>query len=56
MQEVKDTTKYVVLRNERRTSQDEMTLEEATEELKRWQNIIKRWPDGSKVRIEEVRK
>ncbi len=49
-----DKNKYVVMRDDRKISEEELTLEEATKELERWKIILKRWPDGSKVRIEQV--
>lgn len=51
-----DEQKYVVMRNDKKITGEELTLDEATKELERWQNILKRWPDGTTVRIEPVRK
>jgi hypothetical protein len=48
--------KYLVMRNDKPISNEELTLGEAKKELERWNNILKRWPDGTKVRIEEIRK
>ena len=53
---VENKTKYIVMRNDKPITNEELTLEEATKELERWAAILKRWPDGTKVRIEEVRK
>lgn len=50
-----NVAKYIVLRNDKKLSGEVLTLEEAQDELKRWETILKRWPDGSKVRIEEVK-
>jgi hypothetical protein len=53
--EVKEKkAKYIVMRNDRPITNEELTFEEAMSELTRWENILKRWPDGTKVRIEEV--
>ena len=49
-----DNTKYVVMRDDKKISDEELTLKEATEELKRWKKILKRWPDGTTVRIEQI--
>lgn len=54
--ESQSDTKYTVMRNDRRITDEELSLEDAQKELERWQNILKRWPDGTKVRIEPVRK
>lgn len=51
----KKANKYIVMRNDKPITNEELTLEEAKDELERWQNILKRWPDGTKVRIEEVK-
>lgn len=50
-----NVAKYIILRNDKKLSGEVLTLEEAQDELKRWETILKRWPDGSKVRIEEVK-
>jgi hypothetical protein len=50
----KHTDKYVVMRDNIKISNDEFTLEEATNELNRWKAILKKWPDGTKVRIEPL--
>ena len=52
--ETEKTVKYKIMRNDRPISNEELTLEEAKKELERWQTILKRWPDGTKVRIQEV--
>lgn len=52
---MENNVRYRVMRNDKPITNEELTLEEAQEELERWQNILKRWPDGSKMRIEEVR-
>jgi len=51
----KKATKFIVMRNDRPITNEELTLEEAKSELTRWEQILKRWPDGTKVRIEEVK-
>lgn len=51
-----DNKKYVVMRDDRKITDELLTLKEATEELERWKKILKRWPDGTKVRIETVSK
>ncbi len=51
-----DKKRYIVMRNDKPLTGEELTLEEAKKELERWQNILKRWPDGTKVRIEPVLK
>ena len=48
--------KFIVMRNDRPITNEELTLEEAKKELDRWQTILKRWPDGTKVRIQEITK
>lgn len=55
METVAKDTKYVVMRDERKISDEELSLEEATRELERWNKILERWPDGTKVRIEPVK-
>lgn len=52
--ENKNTTKYVVLKNEWRTTPEDLTLEEAQTELDRCRKIRERWPDGSKLKIQEI--
>lgn len=51
-----DKMRYKVMRNDKPVTNEELTLEEAKKELERWQNILKRWPDGTKVRLEPVMK
>lgn len=46
--------KYIIMRDDRKISDEELTFEEATEELNRWKKILKRWPDGTKVRMEPI--
>jgi hypothetical protein len=46
--------RYKVMRNDKPVTNEELTLEEAQQELNRWQNILKRWPDGTRVRLEPV--
>jgi hypothetical protein len=48
--------KYVVMRNDKKITDEELSFDEAKRELERWENILKRWPDGTKVRIEPVKK
>ena len=46
--------KYAVIRNGSRVSDLEYTnKEEAKTEYDHWNNIVKRWPDGSKLEIVE---
>ena len=46
--------KYAVSRNGSRVSDLEYTnKEEAKTEYDHWNNIVKRWPDGSKLEIVE---
>jgi hypothetical protein len=54
--ETVEKTKYVVMRDDKKITDDELSLEEATKELERWKKILKRWPDGTKVRIEPVKR
>lgn len=49
------TVKYIVMRNDRPITNEELTLEEAQKELERWEKILTRWPDGTKVRLQEVK-
>jgi hypothetical protein len=49
-----DKGRYIVMRNDKPITDEELTLEEAKKELERWKNILKRWPDGTKVRLEPV--
>lgn len=51
-----DKMRYKVMRNDKPVTNEELTLEEAKKELERWQNILKRWPDGTKVILEPVMK
>lgn len=45
--------KYIVLRNGYKVSETEHdSYEDAEKELEDWNKIIKRWPDGSILRIE----
>lgn len=53
MEESKNV-KYIVMRDDRPISDEKFSLEEAQKELERWDNILKRWPDGTKVRIEPI--
>lgn len=46
--------KYVIIRDDRKITGEELSLEEAKLELERWQKILKRWPDGTSVKIEQV--
>ena len=46
--------KYRVMRNDIKISDEEMTLEEATDELNRLEARLKKWPDGSKLRLEQI--
>jgi len=47
-------TFYVVFRDTNRVSDDNHeTMESAQKELDYWNRILKEWPDGTKVRIEE---
>jgi hypothetical protein len=50
------SVKYMVMRDDRKISDEELTLEEATKELERWRKILKKWPDGTKVRIEQIKR
>ncbi len=54
MEVTEKPAKYIVMRNDKPITDEELTLEEANKELERWNTILKRWPDGSKVRIQEV--
>ena len=48
--------KYVILRDGRWVSDLEyVSKDEAKVEYEHWKSIIKRWPDGSKVEIVEVK-
>jgi hypothetical protein len=49
-----DKKKYFIFRNDRKLTGDELTFEEATQELERWRKILKKWPDGTHVRMVEV--
>lgn len=51
----KTNEKYIVMRDDRKITGEELSFEDATKELERWQKIIKKWPDGTKVRIEPVK-
>ena len=55
MESIEKKSKYIVMRNDRPISTEELTLDEAKKELERWENILKRWPDGTKDHIEEVK-
>jgi hypothetical protein len=49
-------TKFAVIRNGLRVSElDYLTKDEAKVEYDHWSSIIKRWPDGSKLEIVEVK-
>ena len=56
METVTKKSKYIVMRNDKPITNEELSLEDAQKELERWEAILKRWPDGTKVRIEEVGK
>jgi broad specificity polyphosphatase/5'/3'-nucleotidase SurE len=46
--------KYVVTRNGYRVSDNEyFSIEDAENEALYWKDIIKKWPDGSKILVEE---
>jgi hypothetical protein len=46
--------KYVVIRSGIRVSEREYdSITDAAEEVGHWQRIIKQWPDGSKITVEE---
>lgn len=49
------SSKYIIMRDDKPMSNEELTLEEAKKELERWKIILKRWPDGTTVRMEEVK-
>ena len=50
------SVKYRVLRSGTQVSDMiHDTMESAEHEKKHWDNIITRWPDGSKISVEEVR-
>jgi hypothetical protein len=53
LEEEKPTTinKYMVTRNDIRISDEQFTLEDAKKELSRLESILKRWPDGSIIKI-----
>lgn len=55
METTEKKPKYIVMRNDKPITNEELTLEEAQNELERWEKILKRWPDGTKVRLEEVK-
>jgi hypothetical protein len=55
METTEKKVKYIVMRNDRPITNEELTLDEAKDELARWEKILKRWPDGTKVRLEEVK-
>lgn len=51
-----NNSRYVVIRNDVRVSDLEYsTKEEAKSEYDHWNKIIKRWPDGSKLEIVELK-
>lgn len=54
MEITEKSDKYIVMRNDKPITNEELTLEEAQQELERWQNILKRWPDGTKVKIQPI--
>ena len=46
--------KYVVIRSGIRVSDREYDdVNDATEEVEHWQRILKTWPDGTKITVEE---
>jgi hypothetical protein len=51
---LEEEIKYKVMRNDKPITNEELTLEEAQKELNRWKQILKRWPDGTTVRLEPV--
>ena len=55
MENTEKKTKYIIMRNDKPITNEELTLDEAREELGRWEKILQRWPDGTKVRLEEVK-
>ena len=47
--------RYIVKRNNIRVSEEvHHTYEDAKEEYEYWENIIKKWPDGSVLEIEPL--
>lgn len=44
--------KYRVLRDGVRISDEVLSYDEAIVEQNRWLNILKKWPDGTKITIE----
>lgn len=53
--EVKEPTMYAVYRNGVRVSDSEYDSSfSAQTEYKYWENILKRWPDGSKLEVREI--
>jgi hypothetical protein len=50
--EIENNSKYIIMRDDKPISNEELSFDEAKKELERWQNILKRWPDGTKVRME----
>lgn len=48
--------KYIVTRNGVRVSDQQYdSKKEANEEYMYWLNIVKRWPDGSEIKIQELK-
>lgn len=46
--------KYVVIRSGIRVSDREYdNVNDATEEVEHWQRILNKWPDGTKITVEE---
>lgn len=53
--DISNEIKFVVKRNGYRVSTEEHdTYEDALDEHDYWQQIVNRWPDGSKISIESV--
>jgi hypothetical protein len=51
---VSSTKKYVVTRNGIRVSEQEYDqINDANEEVTHWLNIVNKWPDGSRILVEE---
>jgi len=52
---LKLTTKFIVLRDGIRVSDDmHDKMESAEHEAEHWREIIRRWPDGTKVTIKKI--
>lgn len=54
MEKIEKSVKYIIMRNDKPLSNEELTLEDANKELERWQKILKRWPDGTSVKMKEI--